>query len=426
MSGRVRRVFLGLTEVSGHYVALAGGLRALGVAVTYVNLTGHPFGYGGDDPVRPARWYRRVAGWRRGRGGPARLVGGLALLAIRLALLGWAVVRFDAFVFGFNTSFLHLYDLPLLRLLGKRVVFQFHGSDSRPPYMDGGVVPAGGEWDPVLLAALTRRKRRTVRWIDRWADAVIDNPTSGHFHTRPIVNWLRVGLPAVPPAESPEPPPDGPVVRLLHCPSHPAVKGTDRVRAAVEAAAGDVSVELRTVTNVPNAEVRRAIDGCDVVLDQAYSDYAMPGLATEAAWHGRPVVIGGYAARLWDAWLPLEDRPPTRFVTPDRLAEAIRGLAADAAARAELGKRAHEFVATRWHPEAVAARVLRVLDGGAPAAWLFQPGETNYVHGCGLPAEWAAAVGRRLVDAFGPGVLGVADKPALERRLLAFYRGEES
>ena len=34
---------------------------------------------------------------------------------------------------------------------------------------------------------------------------------------------------------------------------------------------------------------------CDFVIDQLYSDYPLPGLATEAAWFGKPTVVGGYA-----------------------------------------------------------------------------------------------------------------------------------
>jgi hypothetical protein len=422
----VRRIFLGLTEVSGHYAQLTAGLRALGKDVTYVNLTGHPFGYGGDDPVRLARWARAVGRWRAGRGPAARLASGLVLLALRSLLLLWAAARFDAFVFGFNTSFLNLYDLPLLRLLGKRVLFQFHGSDSRPPYMDGSVVPPGTDWSPAAVRDRTRRLKRAVAWIDRWADVVIDNPTGGHFHEKPFVVWLRVGLP-VRPADPAPGPAAADAVEFLHCPSHPVLKGSARIAAAVKAVAENGRpVRLRTLTGVPNAEVRRAIGECAGVVDQAYSDYAMPGLATEASWHARPVVIGGYAAAHWEKWLAEADRPPTLFVHPDRLEEAIAQLADDPAAREAAGRRAYEFVSTRWRPECVAARVVRLLEEGPPAAWLFDPEDTDYLHGCGLPEAAAAAAGRRLVEAYGPAALQVGDKPALQQALVAFYHREEA
>jgi hypothetical protein len=70
--------------------------------------------------------------------------------------------------------------------------------------------------------------------------------------------------------------------------------------------------------------------------------------------------------------------------------------------------------------------VVRLLEGDVPPVWLFDPRETDYLHGCGLPEEAARQVGRRLLDLYGVDVFQVKDKPALERALVAFYQQGEA
>ena len=51
-------------------------------------------------------------------------------------------MRCNVFVYGFGATLAwwpHL-ELRLLRALGKRILFFYHGSDSRPPYLDGQIM----------------------------------------------------------------------------------------------------------------------------------------------------------------------------------------------------------------------------------------------------------------------------------------------
>jgi hypothetical protein len=291
--------------------------------------------------------------------------------------------------------------------------------------LDGGVVTPGTDWKPATVLRRTRRQQRNVAWIDRWSDIVVDNPTSGHFHRKPFVIWLRVGLPVSP--HEPKPMPTGDGLEFLHCPSMPTLKGSDRITLAVEAvAATGRAVALRTLTNVPNTTVRQALDECAGVIDQAYSDYAMPGFATESAWHARPVIIAGYAVEHWERWLPEDARPPTLFVHPDAIERTLTQLVDDPAERQATGLRAREFVSNNWRPDLVARRMLRLLEGDVPSEWLFDPNNTDYVHGCGLSEEAAIAAGRRLLERYGPDAFCVNDKPALRQLLVEFYGKERT
>jgi glycosyltransferase involved in cell wall biosynthesis len=424
------RILLGLTEVSGHYGSLKQGFRELGVQATFWNLSGHPFAYGNEDNPLLVRWIRRIAArQKRATHSGAKIWLALVQVVLRSVLLLWALWKFDVFIFGFNTSFMRHYDLPLLKLLGKRIVYQFHGSDSRPPYLDGSICPPNAKFDVEECIKATRAKKRTLQTIGRNADVIIDNPTGGHFHERPFVIWLYVGLtsPASYEAkvicEGGSLDESGSPVRILHCPSNPVAKGTDHIERIINRLkAKGHAIEFVKITGRPNEEVLRELGQCDFVVDQAYSDYAMPGLATEAAWFGKPLVIGGYASELWQEIMAQEDRPPSLYCHPERMEAEIERLIADKAHRKATGIRVRQFVETHWRPREAARRYLQLLEGQAPDQWWFDPGQVNYLQGCCAPETWIRDMVRQMVESAGSQALMVSDKPELERRLCEFGR----
>jgi hypothetical protein len=428
---RPRRVFLGPVEVAGYYRNLKAGLAELGVDATVVDLTDHPFRYGGAPQRGLAALAARALRTRLAvpPGARARRLGWLAVEAsLRALLFAWAAARFDAFVFSFGTTILGLpaVELPLLRRLGKTIVSVHHGSDSRPPYLDGSLM-AGDRGrtaeDCVRLARVT--KSRVAR-LDRYAHWVVDNPLSSQFHERPCVNWFAIGVPYV---GAPEAGPSagrdgGAAVRVLHSPSHPEAKGSDRIGDVVaRLIAKGHAIDFVQITGRPHADVARELAACDFVIDQLYSDTPMAGLATEATHFGKPSVVAGYGAPAFGRFIPDEMMPPTAYCHPDDVEATVERLVVDAEFRRALGRRAEEFVRTRWSLPSVARAYLRLFEHAAPADWLFDPREVEYVHGGALTEARARTLVANVIAAGGPASLLVADKPALERRLVEFARG---
>lgn len=417
-----RRVFLGPTEIAGYYSGLARGLEQLGVETVQLDLGGHSFAY---RPARPpkgiARLVANCAGRRastRRRAGRGFWRGLQAVLTVPLFVR--LVVTCDLFVFGYASSLFRLRELPLLRLLRRRIVFVFHGSDSRAPYLDGSEMATERGISVAECIALTRKRKARLRHIERYADAVIANPLSAHLHERPIVPFAHVGIPALatPPADS-QPRRPGPV-QLLHAPSHPAAKGSDEIRAAVERLrAAGVELELIEVRAQPNEVVLGLLRACDAVVDQVYADTPMAGFSAEAAAYSKPAIIGGYA---WHELLG-DDLPPTHRCMPDELDAAIERLALDDGYRRELGTRAHEFVSTVWAAREVARRLLEAAAGEGPR---FDPSSLRYCHGAGFREAEARRLIGDVLALGGPAALQVADKPELERALVAFAEGAEA
>jgi hypothetical protein len=413
------RVFLGLTEIAGYYRALSEGLGHHGVRSDVITLYPHVSGYEVDESSSPdaARMVARVRRWLPGAPRRRQPLWVLRELAVRVVLLAWSVGRYDTFVFGFRNTFLAGWDLPLLRLLGKRVICVFHGSDSRPPYIDR---QNGEGLDGAGMVRWVRRRSRLIRRLERWSDQVVVGGLTTQLHHRRTVCFQSLGAPVhVGPSPRPDRP-AGPPLRLVHAPSHLATKGTEVIRAVVEELRAEgFDLDYRELIGRPNQEVLAELAAADLLVDQLYSDTLLGGLGAEAAAMGCPSVVGGYELDQLSALLEPEARPPGYFCRPEDLAETIRRALGDERARRHVGSQARDFVAQLWSPEAVAARFLRLMRDDVPDAWLVDPRQLDAHLGCGVDLGTAASWIRATIDAGGPSGLGVDDKPALLAALVA-------
>jgi hypothetical protein len=419
------RVFIGPVEVAGLGTGWVTGLRAIGVSADLVCAYPHPYAYSNDEPPSLiARVWVRLGSWRAALSRHRFLAKSVAVILQQLVgwcVLAWAIRRYDAFVFLYGQTITNTStELTLLRIAGKRVVAVFVGSDARPPYIDGSLFPADRLFDANAAARASRRQKRKVGRLERGANVCINAPATAHFQQRTFVNWFAIGIPrtVVTTASASTP---RPVVRLLHSPSHPMLKGTELIRAMVDRLNAHAHVvELLVIKSRPNAEVIQAMRDCDLVVDQLYSDTPMAGFATEGASQGRAVLVGGYRAAAVTrdmADLPI---PPTCFVSPGDFEAALEHLVHDQAARDSLGAAARAFVAEQWPHAAVAQRLARVLRGDVPKAWWCDPAQVDYLHGCGLSDAVAREHVRVMVETCGASALQLDDKPALRQAFVDF------
>jgi hypothetical protein len=402
---------------------LKRGFDELGMDVVFVNLEPSPFAYGEDDMTAVPRVVPLIRRMRRlerrlsGRGLPLRVAVRVAELPLRLVLFVWAVHRFDVFVLGYRSTFLLFADLPLLRLLGKRVIAVFFGSDERPPFMDGYVAPG------LSAAQLTRRTRAQhlmVGVFDRFADVVVSAPNSSQFWHRPLVVYQVLGNPVerstdVALVDAPE---GSRPVRVIHASSNLRAKGTARVREAVaNVTAAGVPLDYREIRGVTNQVLQEAMAEADIVVDQAYGDTPYAMLPAEAALLGKPVVVGGYG---WDRlrrYLP-DDFVWPAVCHPDELEATITELALDPERRSAVGRASQAFIEKAWAPVAVARRYALLIDGDPPAAWMFDPRTVEFPYGNGVSATEVAANVAAVVGERGAAGLCLDDKMHLRDTLL--------
>lgn len=420
-------IFIGSTEISGIAHGLKNGFTSIGIPSETIFSYKHPFEY---EKNTKQHWivdlWQTVGNIRKKtlRKNISRKVLTVAAhFCCGILVLPWALYRFDTFIFLYGQTITNTrIELMLLRALGKKIVFLYVGSDTRPPYIDGPQFPASSVADTTRLASTTKRSKKKLLQQEKYAHICINSPSSAQLHTKPFINWFKIGIPKPTPKETaPSPQKNTTKVRILHSPSNPEIKGSSIILATVEKLMKKgFEIELIKIEGMPNEKVLEELAHCDFVIDQLYSDTPMAAFATEAAHFGKPAVVGGYFADTIQEYLSQEDIPPSLFVHPDKLEKAIELLITDSEFRTLLGAKAKEFVCQNWSQEQIAKRFLQLIEGNTPTDWLLNPATIRYTHGCGMPEPHAKKLIRHLITNHGKASLQLSDKPELEHAFVQF------
>ncbi len=429
-----KRVFIGVCEIAGYYGQLTRGLREKGYNVTFVGGNWHPFGY--KQSKEKQNWlvafYEKIR-IQRARTSRKKIIKKLFYIGCsevaKTLMFVWAIMKHDTFIFGFGTSFFpRNLDLPVLKLLRKRVICNIgHGSDARPPYIDGAYLSNNGEhlgFDS--LYRQTKRISSRCLFIGKYADVVVGAPLTSQFLNVKYVNHFQIGLPFKKEDSQNESSLKSGAVRILHSPSHPQGKGTPKIRDTINSLKKKgYDIKWVEVIGQPNSVVLEELSLCDFVVDQLYSDTPMAGFATEAAWFGKPAVVGGYGWELLKKVIPPGMFPPSQICHPDHLEEAIEQLIADEKYRTDLGNEAYRFVREKWSVQQIAERYIRLIEGDFPKEWYINPDAFIYLLGGCLSESRVKEIVSKLISVKGVKALQLSEKPALERAFLEFALSEE-
>jgi glycosyltransferase involved in cell wall biosynthesis len=253
-----------------------------------------------------------------------------AALPLRLAQQFAAFVRLapqtDVFHFYFGLTLIpKSLQFPLLRLLRKKSVFHYLGSDIR------GKTPAqlafGKRADAEIVGSYD-----AIRWV-------------------PGAHVIPPGLDLRP--FTPVPPSDAARPLVVHAPSNREKKGTRFVIEACE----QLPVELDIVEGVPHDVARERYARADIVVDQLNAGWHGV-FALESMALGKPVVAhlkpdvversaAGYGIRL-----------PIVPATAETLVEALRPLVEQPALRREIGAESRAYVEQVHDADRVADRLI--------------------------------------------------------------------
>jgi len=184
----------------------------------------------------------------------------------KLNVLARSINKYDIYHFHFGTTLLpyHL-DLYLLKLLGKKIVFHFHGCDARDYYKEikhrYGVCAHCGHH-------CNADKQKMIDKFVRFADAII-------LSTPDLLEYIPAGH-YVPIAMNLEdwkflqaPERTGTTLKVLHAPSNSTKKGTRYLQDAVAQLQNDgYDIELNLVKNIPHHQVKQYYLNADIVVDQ--------------------------------------------------------------------------------------------------------------------------------------------------------------
>ena len=433
------KVFIGPHEIAGYYTNLAKGFRSIGVDCDFITYNPHSFDYGGESASPLLLRFSRfcIEYQYRIKYSPSRirsLLSFLGKIGGKLSRFIWALLaifKYDVFIFGFGHSLLSRnLDLYILRFLGKRVIsFIAHGSESRPPYIDGFYQSKNGKIQPSLdrLIKLTLQNSSKTKRIERLSNVIVGAPfATSHFLRGKCVNFFALGLPLDEKSHAKEHN-RGPnsrerkEIRILHCPSHPAAKGTTIVEEAIRnLTQRGYKINFLLIHGKPHADVIHEIKRCDFVVDQVYCDTPMAGFATEAAWFGKPAVVGGYGFDYLKTYVPEGMWPPSKTCHPDKIENAIESLIVNKVERQKLGEQAHKFVHERWNAIKVAKKFLRLIQDDIPHEWWLDSNDICYLAGIGQPIDRTKENIRKMVEQYGVESLQLSHRPDLEQAFLDF------
>lgn len=432
------RVFIGLSEVAGYFGALACGLEKAGAKTNFVKLYDNPFAFRSKPcAIEPViALYRRFGTMKRKRTGLARFVGFAAMVLLKPFIFIWAVLFHDVFIFSFFATFYNYHELRLLKLLGKKIVYVFLGSDARPAYLSGiEIIHNAPDKSNICsrqnlerIYNLTYKQSLRMQKVERFADFIINHPTTAQLNKKPFITLLASGFATMagPHADTLPEKQNPTEIRIVHAPSLPEIKGSDKIREIVNKLKKTVpGVTLEELVKVPHEKVLETLAGCDFVIDEVYSDNPLGGLGVEAAMFSKPVISGGYYAKNIKADHPENRIPPSKFVLPEKIYDAALELATAPAYRQELGRRAHDFVMENWSPQKVGLRYCRMLEGSAPQHWFYNPLENKNINGYGINENELKNFLTAYMKLFSTKGLFADHNPELIEKILEFTEGSQ-
>lgn len=337
MKHKQLRVFLGPSHLAGMLWEYRQGLKQLGVDAKVVIFEKHKFKYPADiefglDGGKYIKVLRRIAHFPK------------------------LIHHFDVFHFVFGHSLLPTYynfDVPLLKLLNKKIVMHFVGSEIRPRNIP----------ETKTDVDVINRKKKLVKFWEKYADAIISHPEYSqlltlNYHSIPLgydlEHWKTFQSDII---EK-----DTDQILIVHAPSNREAKGTKYVELAVNMLVKDgYNIKFKLLENLPNSEVREWLNASDVVVDQFL--YGWHGaLAVESMALAKPVLC-----YINDEWLnhpscAYAKEIPLVNTTLDNIYENLKLLIENPDLRKEIGQKSRKYVEEVHDSKKVAKQLLELYE----------------------------------------------------------------
>lgn len=425
-------ILIGFLEIGGYHGALRKGFVELGHHCDFVCYVDHPFKYENGRSLGIAIAVRKLLKLRDNTKNP---ILGAAITIIRLGLqflfFLFACIRYDVFIFGFGSTFFtpitpsfekyRIFGSAFLKKVGKKVIFLMQGSDARPPFMDGSFQHLSIE----QLVQMGKTRLRQVRDIQNSSTAVVCDRAIAAYFDKPIIDRSFILCPAhTSHAANSQavrrPYGKSETIRILHAPSAPRLKGSDVIAATIKGLrVPGKRVEYCEIRDKSNREVISALEACDLVVDQLYSDIILPIFPTEAAYLGKCAIIGMYDQKFIFRGIPKNLIPPAFYTHPEQLGHTLRKVLRYSKAKLyDRGQQMRQFALKYLTEKRVAEKFVQIIDDQFPEYWYYDPAQYDYVNGCVITEAKQFGVIRDICNQFSFDALLMKDKPLYLQRLL--------
>jgi glycosyltransferase involved in cell wall biosynthesis len=351
------RFFVGIVETGDMTLRFSQGLREQGYEVT--NVVVKP-----SRPLQPSEGYTRYIG----RSNRLAYLGDLAKEFLRTSY------SHDIFIFNYSTSFfsdfvsskyirpLAYCDLPVLKAMGKKVVFFLSGDDVRSyRLLLEDLKKAGLHLHARYIEHEMRKfpkeqeyvRKQKAQLVEKYADYIFSRPNIAQFLTKPYhLLWLPIDLNTVKyrVQQTDEP-------LIVHAPSSRSIKGTEYVLNAVETLKKEgYRFRFQLCENMCNEGVRALLTESEIVIDQlllpGYGLFSIEAMATGNVVLGS--AVAGYNGTSEDL--------PIITATPDTIYENLKAVLENPGYRVELAKKGRKIVEQYHEQKKVIRDFLQAID----------------------------------------------------------------
>jgi hypothetical protein len=424
------KVFLGIHEICGHNTNLETGLRLIDIDCDFYSLNDKTYynsGLKSGILVNLWRYFYKL-NIETPRNKIFKKIYYASLYRLfNIFFIFKKVIFYNVLIFSYGITITNSsLELIFYKILRKKIIFVFFGSDSRPPYMASKYVNDSLEVDVDNLERITRAQKNKIRKIEKYADYCINWGPSSHFHEKSFINMMELGFPLnLEPKNTYKG--NTSIVEILHVPSDINIKKTNFIMEILDELSEEgVEYKLNLLSNVPNSTVLKAIERCDFIIDCQYSDTPLGILGIEAALLGKPTIVGGYLYKdIYKYYSGYGESLPALYTHPDKMKSGIKKLIQDSDFRKNLSNIAYQFATKNYNLSTVAKHYSRIFEGDIPENWWFDPKKIEYIYGS-VSKKRIKDIIINLVSKYGIESLQLSDKPILEKKLLKFIHNENS
>lgn len=328
------------TNIAGQMWEYVQGLRSFGVDATAMTFRKHPFGYPDDLCLN------------------LHLESGIFRIAWKVFRNFLEVVRkYDVIHFHFGKTLLPYHiDLPILKLLGKKMVMNYWGSEVRLRSIARMNNPY---YDMAEHIGDDAKKVKSIKKVARYIKVAIVADYELESYVAPFFGKVAIVPQAlkVTQFETSFPRPEKSVPLLLHAPSRKSLKGTDLIEKVIAHLKRRYRFDFLLVNGVKNEELREILKRADIVIDQLL--LGAYGIASiEAMASGKPVLC--YIRDDLISKYP-EDLPIVN-ANPDTIEEKIEMLLINPHMRRIIGEQSRRFVEKHHDSKVVAKRLIELYE----------------------------------------------------------------
>jgi len=327
------------TNISNLAWEQSQALKNLGVKSLVLTKTKHRFDFDDDICLHCEQinniWYRRF---------------------ILLKTFLWAISEFNIFHFYFGQTLLpHFLDLPILKLLNKKMVMHYLGSEIR---ISAITKKKNKYWRLLVDPKEDAKKQKRMEHVARYIKLAIIGNYELYDYLKPFFRRIEVIPQAIDIKKFypvfPSPLNKKPLI--VHAPTKQNQKGTPYILKAIKKLEKHYHFQFKLISNIKHNQAQKIYRNADIIIDQIlYGDHGVFAVETMAL--GKPVIC-----YIREDLIKYRPGLPIVSANPDNIYEKLKLLLDNPSLRRELGEKGRKYVEKYHDSKKIALKIIDIFE----------------------------------------------------------------